>query len=67
MYIEKIYPFLNCFFLNSDDNIKPRHENNECHELKKQGVLSKASLCFILMDVYQRFNIHLIMHSYWQK
>ena len=27
---------------------------NECHELKKQKVSSKASLYFILMDVYQR-------------
>ena len=35
---------------------KPPHENNQCHELKKQQVLSKASLCFILMDVYQRSN-----------
>ena len=36
--------------------LKPSHENNECHELKKEEMLSKASLCFILMDVYQRFN-----------
>ena len=36
--------------------LKPPHENDECHELKKQKVLSKASLCFILMDVYQRSN-----------
>ena len=36
--------------------LKPPHENKECHELKKQEVLSKASLCFILMDVYQRSN-----------
>ena len=36
--------------------LKPPHENNECHELKKQEVLSKASLCFILIDVYQLYN-----------
>ena len=36
--------------------LKPPHENKECHELKKQELLSKASLCFILMDVYQRSN-----------
>ena len=33
--------------------LKPAHEYNECHELKKHEVLSKVSLCFILMDVYQ--------------
>ena len=31
-------------------------KTNECHELKKQEVLSKAFPCFILMDVYQRSN-----------
>ena len=36
--------------------LKQPHENNECHELKKQDVLSKASLCFILVDVYQWSN-----------
>ena len=36
--------------------LKATHEKNECHELKKQEVLSKASLYFILMDVYQQSN-----------
>ena len=36
--------------------LKATHEKNECHELKKQEVLSKASLYFILMDVYQQPN-----------
>ena len=39
--------------------LKPLHENNKCRELKKnkkQEVPSKASLCFILTDVYQRSN-----------
>ena len=36
--------------------LKPTHENNECHELKKQEALSKAFLRFILMDVYKRSN-----------
>ena len=34
--------------------LKPPDENNECHELKKTE--SVKSLCFILMDVYQRSN-----------
>ena len=34
--------------------LKPPHENNECHELKKTG--SVTFVCFILMDVYQRSN-----------
>ena len=34
--------------------LKPPHENNECHEFKKQEVLSKSSFCFMLMYVYQR-------------
>ena len=39
--------------------LKPLHKNNECRELKKnkkQKVSSKASLCFILTEVYQRSN-----------
>ena len=36
--------------------LKTPHENKECHELKKQEVLNKASLSFLLMDVYQRSN-----------
>ena len=36
--------------------LKPPQENNECRELKEQKVLSKASLCFISMDFYQRSN-----------
>ena len=44
MCIEKFFPFFNSFFLNSANNIK------------KQEVLSKASLCFILMDIYQQSN-----------
>ena len=36
--------------------LKPPDENNECHELKKQEMLSKLSLFFILMNVYQRSN-----------
>ena len=31
-------------------------KNRKCHEFEKQEVLSKASLYFILMDVYQRSN-----------
>ena len=53
MYIKKLYPFLNSFFQAVLIILKQPHEN---HELKKQEVLSKASLCFILMDVYQRSN-----------
>ena len=30
--------------------LKPSHETNECHELKKQEVLSKASLCISPFD-----------------
>ena len=56
MYIEKIYPFLNSFFQTVLIILKPPHENNECHELKTQEVLRKASLCFVLMDVYQLSN-----------
>ena len=56
MDIEKLHLFLNFF---SEEFLiiwKPPHESNECHELKKKKVSSKASLCFMLTDVYLRSN-----------
>ena len=54
MYIEKRYPFLNSLFWAVLIISKTPHDDNECYQLKKQEVLSKASLCFILMVVYPR-------------
>ena len=55
-YIKENYPFLNSFSWAALIIWKPPHENNQCHEFKKQVVLSKASLYFITVDVYQRSN-----------
>ena len=54
MYIKKLYPFLNSLTEAVLIIQKPPCENNECYKLKKQKISSKASPCFILMEVYPR-------------